>query len=278
MSGDAVSQYDRDQLAKRLDELTERVGELEGELERAQRLATLGTLSGAIAHEFNNILTPVMSYAQMAMHQRDDEELVTKALRKAVDGTQKAAHIASSMLGFIRDDPTDHITHVRHAVEDTLGCLAREPAKDGIEVELDIGEDCWVAMRPVALQQILLNLVLNAQQAMPKSGKLTIRARCSTWNTAETASLGAGDDVVEINIADTGGGIPADLIERVFEPFVRGPGSRAGRAGTGLGLAVCKRLVQDAGGKISVTSEEGAGSTFTLALRRAVPDAGQRAA
>ncbi len=264
---------DQAALTERIDELAARIQQLERDLQHAERLATVGTLAGAIAHEFNNILTPVMSYAQLALHSPNNPELVAKALQKAVDGTEKAAHIASSVLGFIRDDDTAPITHVAAAVQDSLTCLAREPEKDGIQLNLDIPQDAWVRIRPVALQQVLMNLVLNARDAMqPKGGKITIRSTCSTWNS------GGRNGPVIITISDTGHGIAPDLIPRLFQPFVRGPKAPGASRGTGLGLVICKRLINEAGGTINVESEIGRGTTFTITLPRTAPTAEQKAA
>lgn len=271
----AKTPTDQAALLERLDELAARVQQLERDLQHAERLATVGTLAGAIAHEFNNILTPVMSYAQLALNSPNNPELVAKALHKAVDGTEKAAHIASSVLGFIRDDDTAPITHVGAAVQDSLTCLAREPEKDGIDLTVDIPQDCWVRIRPVALQQVLMNLVLNARDAMqPRGGHIQIRAECSTWNR----SGGGGTGAVTIYIADTGHGIAPDLLPRLFQPFVRGPKAPGASRGTGLGLVICKRLINEAGGSISVESEPGKGTTFIITLPRTTPTAEQKAA
>lgn len=260
-------------LVERIEELAARIEQLERDLQHAERLATVGTLAGAIAHEFNNILTPVMSYAQLALHSPDDKELVTKALQKAVDGTEKAAHIAASVLGFIRDDDMAPITHVAAAIQDSLTCLAREPEKDGIELITEIPQDCWVRIRPVALQQVLMNLVLNARDALrPRGGRLVIKSECSPWNS------GGRNASVTITISDTGHGIAPDLLPRLFQPFVRGPKAAGAPRGTGLGLVICKRLITEAGGTIDVTSELGKGTTFTIRLPRTAPIAEQRAA
>lgn len=292
-----MSQRDVPQLAEltgfgqELDALRRRAADLEREVERCQRLATLGTLAASIAHEFNNLLTPIVSYAQLALQAPGDAEMVTKALRKAIEGSEKASGIASSMLGFIRDEEVGCV-HVAHAVNDALGCLARDLSKDGIRLAVDVGPECWVRMRPVALEQVLLNLILNARAAMrPGGGALTISARCSTWNTphpphaphpphlppghAESGDLGT----VEIRVEDTGCGMAPELAARVFEPFVRDrTRARSGGGGsTGLGLSICKRLVEEVGGTIGVESEEGRGTVFTAELPRGDPGEGEEA-
>jgi signal transduction histidine kinase len=237
------------------------------ERERIERLATLGTLAGAIAHEVNNLLTPVMSYAQMALASPEDAELCAKALQKAVEGAERASAAASSILGFIRGDEVNAV-HVGHALRDALGCLARDPSKDGITLEVRVPEDAWAAIAPVRLQQVLLNLLLNARKAIvPRPGLIEVTAECSTWNTP----TGTPCDGVEIVVRDTGCGMDAGLVERAFEPFVRG-GERGGQgagSGTGLGLPICRRIIEDSGGTIALESAPGLGTTVRIRLPRA---------
>lgn len=269
-----------DELLVELSRLRGQLDQVTSQLEHSERLATLGTIAGLIAHEFNNILTPVMSYAQMALADQTDPELAKKALTRALSGSERASKIASAILDFARDEgPTtrtpgrlfhveqggagDATCRVGQAVDDTIACLGRHPARDGITLELDIPTDLTVAMRPVALQHVLLNLVLNSRNAMiPGGGTLTVSAM------ADDASA------VRITIADTGKGMTAEQLETLFTPFAAGRRSGGADAAqhksTGLGMTICKRLVEDAGGSLSVASQVGAGTsvTFRVALRQ----------
>ncbi len=210
-------------LPERLANLATEVESLKLSLEHAERLAALGTIASLIAHEFNNILTPVMSYAQMALAAPHDHQLLMKAVQKAYEGSDRASQIAGAILGFARTEtpeltagPKDKLAasadrvEVSAAVQGALACLAREPAKDGIRLELDIPEGLQARMRPVALQQVLLNLILNARRAMGgkrRGGTLRITAAssdarpvppagasvaeaCSTWNMPGGAATG----------------------------------------------------------------------------------------
>ncbi|MEX2387249.1 MAG: histidine kinase dimerization/phospho-acceptor domain-containing protein, partial [Phycisphaeraceae bacterium] len=149
---DDLAQVDR--LLDHFSHLEEQLQQVRDGLTQSHRLATLGTIATIIAHEYNNILTPVISYAQLALANPEDAELARKALEKALGGAERAAHISSSLLGFARDEPLETEAPLRHVVDETLACLGREPKRDGITVTLDL-PDVTVAMSPLHLQQVL---------------------------------------------------------------------------------------------------------------------------
>ncbi len=253
-------------------DLLPRLGQAEAELlalrrqvEHLQGLALLGTLAAGVAHEINNVLTPVLAYAQLARSRPEDRDLTGKALDRAVAGVESAARIAEAVLGFAREGDDPAASDVVRTVEGTLACLARDPARDGVCVTTAIEPGLSVKMTPHALQQVLLNLVLNALGAMEETsgGSLTIRAARGQGKTAR------------IEVADTGPGIRPDIAEKLFQPFVSGRSGRGGDVrprrhpgGSGLGLAVSRRLIEAAGGTIGVTSSEGHGATFAIELDR----------
>jgi signal transduction histidine kinase len=215
----------------------------------------LGLLAGSIAHEFNNILTPVLSYAQLALASPEDPTIGTKALKKAVEGTEKASQIAASILGFIRNDPEPVYASIRTVVDDALRCIGRDLSKEGIALEIDVSRSLVASIRPIALEQVVINLVLNAVEAIkPSAGKLRIAAR-----------VDPATQHVIIDIDDTGRGIPTHMIDRIFEPFVSARSGDSAK-GTGLGLTICKRIVEEAGGSLAVLSRLGDGTTFTMRL------------
>lgn len=266
MESRSTSTWDEERLLARIAELNAEVHALHDELERTQRLATLGMLAGSIAHEFNNILTPVMSYSQLALSSPTDSALTTKALQRAVDGTEKAASIASAMLGFLRSDRSQTKANVRYVASEALRCIGRDLAKDGIAIDLNIAADIDVCMRELGLEQVLVNLILNAVEAIrPNTGRITISARPD-----HDAS---GAQQVIITIDDSGCGISPEHLEKIFEPFYTNRSGGGERRGTGLGLSICKRLIEECGGEISATSRLGAGTTFTIRLPRAEPQA-----
>jgi len=257
------------------DSLLERIALLQGQLEtlqsqlhESQRLATIGTIAAVIAHEFNNLLTPIVSYSQYALSSAQsatpDMELVRKALGKAFQSSSKAGKICSSMLGLARGESSYGPVEVRRLVEETLGCLARDPQKDGIALRVQIPPGLKVTGDAVQLEQVLLNLLINARHALlGRGGSITIKA------THVTAPDGPGaEDEVRIQVMDTGPGIPEKYVSRIFEPFFTTKGSsRKGEAkGTGLGLAICKDIIEHHRGRIEVQSEVGRGTTFSIHL------------
>jgi signal transduction histidine kinase len=182
-------------------------------------------------------------------------------LRTALDRTLKNAQRLSSLcgklLGMAAADQMGPVsTPLRPLIEDALACLGRDLEKDAITLHLDVPDDLAVRAHAASLQQVLFNLILNARQAMlDRPGRLSFSARRET-------------DRVVIDVTDTGCGIKPDHLGKIFEPFfsTKQNESRPDRAGIGLGLHVCKRLMAEQMGDISVYSQPGQGATFTLTL------------
>jgi two-component system NtrC family sensor kinase len=240
--------------------LAEEVQRLKRELEHAQRLATLGILAAGIAHEINNILTPVLAYAQLATSNPTDEQLHAKALERAIFGVQSATQITQAMLGFASASEQTEITNVQDILRSALDCIARDPAKDRIKMQIDVPPGVEVAIRPLALQQVFINLILNAMTALRSRGG-TIIVRSSAGPDGSTC----------LEVCDTGPGIPSDIAGRLFEPFpharsVSGQVRSRQKGGTGLGLAICRRIIEEASGTITASSSPNRGTTFTITL------------
>jgi signal transduction histidine kinase len=238
---------------------------LRRQVEHLQRLATLGTLAAGTIHEINNILTPALAYAQLAKSNPDDPALSVKAIEKAIDCIESASRIAQQVLSFAGNREEALAACVRGCVQKALDCLGRDPAKDRVTLAVNINADAMVAMRPLALQQVLLNLIINACNAMRTSG-----------GTLRINSVDRSDGTTQISVSDTGPGIPAEIASRLFQPFVSQPShamqSRSAtsqakvHSGTGLGLSICQRLIEEAGGTISATSKSKCGTTFTMVV------------
>jgi len=249
-------------LQAHLEHLEKRFSELKAQLRHLQKLATLGTTAAMIAHEINNLLTPIMAYAHHAL-ECDDPDLMRTALTKSLEASKSLSRMVDRVVGFARQgDGATRPVPVRNVVEDALGCLARDFTKDQIDVCLEVPPDLAVRANENQLMQVLVNLITNARKAMlgrPGRGRLTIRA------TAE------GEDRVAIQVADTGCGIPPEHIDRVFDPFftTHAQADRPERRGLGLGLPICRDIIQELGGTIELTSQVGVGTTFTITLPRA---------
>lgn len=249
-------------LDQQLADLQQQLDTLRAQLMESQRLATIGTISAVIAHEFNNLLTPIVSYSQYALQSaksdKPDMELIAKALTKSFQSADRAGKICQSMLGLARGQSIFGELSVQKLVEETLLVMARDPKKDGIALRVQVPPDLRVFGDPVQLEQVLLNLLINARHAMlGKGGSLTVKAaQCE------------GSDEVKLQVIDTGPGISEKNLPRIFEPFFTTKGTtRRGEAkGTGLGLAICKEIIEHHRGRIEVTSEVGKGTTFSIYL------------
>jgi signal transduction histidine kinase len=259
---DAKSEPALQALVRQLAEAQEQLDLLHRQLTETQRLATIGTIAAVIAHEFNNLLTPIVSYSQYALtsaeSEQPDMQLVRKALAKAFQSAEKAGKICASLLGLARGQPTLGPVRVQELIDQTVMAMARDPQKDGIALRVQVEAGLALQGDAVQLEQVLLNLLINARQAMlGRGGALTIKAARD-----EEA------DFARIQITDTGCGIPEKLMEKIFQPFFTTKGTvRSGELrGTGLGLAISKEIVERHGGRIDVASQTGRGTTFTLLL------------
>ena len=249
-------------LTARLAEMQAQLDALREQLTESQRLATIGTISAVIAHEFNNLLTPVISYSQYALQSaqggKPDHELIKKALLKSFQGASKAGRICASMLGLARGESDFGDVRVQQLIDEALLVLARDPQKDGIALRVQVQPELVVHGDPVQLEQVLLNLLINARQAMlGKGGAITIKAH----RPDESEEL-------LVQVIDTGPGIPEKLLPKIFQPFftTKGTAARGEAKGTGLGLAICKEIIEHHGGRIDVQSTVGRGTTFSIRL------------
>lgn len=245
-------------LHKRLASEQQENSALKSQVSQLQALANIGTATCMIAHEVNNLLTPLGNYAALALSNPDDKLLIEKALQKAVRISERASKIMESLLA-VADGKVHEKkeTPLIILVEEVFNCLCRDFAKDKITVNLKVPENLTVWAVPVQIQQVLMNLVLNAREAMlPAGGILTIEA----WDTA---------DAVNIKVTDTGCGIERDRLEKTFEPFFttkKDEKSSSQNLSAGLGLAFCKQIVDAHCGCIAVESKPDEGSIFKVTL------------
>jgi len=231
--------------------------QLRQQLLQAQKLSSVGALASSVAHEFNNILTTIINCARLALRNPQDQVACTQSLERILRGSQRAATIINSMLGFARNTSTQRqMTDLVALVEELLVLTEKDLSKHRVHVEKRFHGRPHAYVVPAQIEQVLLNLIINARQAMPRGGYLRIEIR-------ENSELG----MVEIKVSDTGIGIPPERLRLIFEPFytTKEPDSN-GHGGTGLGLSVCRQIIEQHNGRIRVESLVGKGSTFTLKL------------
>lgn len=232
-------------------DVSERVA-MEKALREKDRLAALGILAAGVAHEVNTPITGISSYAQMLLSETAEDDPRYEILKKVEKQTFRAARIVNNLLEFARNR-TDEIRPVDLVplVGEGLDLLNERRSKRGIRLELDLPDEPLVVRGSDGeLQQVVTNLALNAIDAMPHGGTLTVTGRTtSRW--------------AEVVVADTGEGIEAESIDRIFEPFYS---TKVGRGGTGLGLSISHDIVRRHGGTVDVDSEPGRGTRFIVRL------------
>lgn len=233
---------------------------------QAQKMELVGRLAGGVAHDFNNILTAIMGLAQMTAPTLDKNDPRRADMEDIVKFSERAAAITRQLLAFSRKQISqprqlDLGAHIKCAEK-----MLRRAAGKIVEIEVQVAGDLWTVMAdPCQLDQVLLNLVVNARDAMPRGGKLMISAGNSVIK--EPPAPGPADtppgSYVMLKARDNGCGMDQAVLARIFEPFftTKQPGK-----GTGLGLAVVQGIVEQAGGRIAVESRPGDGTVFRIYL------------
>jgi signal transduction histidine kinase len=227
-------------------------------IRRADRLSALGTLAAGIAHEIRNPLVSIQTFFQLAPHRLQDQEFLTEFLRLTSSEVKRITDLISDLLSFARS-PTPSMSKVdlNELLEGVVRLLEPQLRTEQITVEKDLD----ARLQPVnadrdQLKQVFLNIILNAAQAIDGKGTIRISSR---------AAAHKGESFCQIEIADSGAGIPADLLDDIFNPFFTTKDK-----GTGLGLAITNQVVSEHDGFISVESEVGKGTRFQINLRPAV--------
>jgi len=236
-----------------VDDITDRT-QLEGQLTQAEKLSSIGLLAAGVAHEVNTPLAVISSYAQMLTKQAKGDERMSALLEKITQQTFRASEIANSLLNFSRTGAAEFKEiDIHDVIRETLVLVDHQFKKAQIEViqKLD-AEQPILRGNHGKLQQVLLNLFLNAKDAMASGGQLIVA----------TESNGS----VTLKVSDTGSGIPRELLERIYDPFftTKSTPNDGQRRGTGLGLSVSYGIIQEHAGKIQVVSEPGQGTTFEI--------------
>ncbi|MFQ5743960.1 MAG: ATP-binding protein, partial [Acidobacteriota bacterium] len=239
---------------------------LEQQLRQAQKMEAVGQLAGGVSHDFNNLLTGITGYTQLALQQLPDDAPVTDDLRKVLEVAGKAARLTRQLLAFSRRQTLEFkVFNLNGLVANTSEMLKRLISVN-VEIEFlaapDVGN---VRADPGQIEQVLVNLVVNSRDAMPEGGKLTIETGDVTLDEAycdQHAGVRPGRYVM-LAVTDTGCGMDEETQQKIFEPFFT---TKKAEEGTGLGLATVYGIVKQHEGNIWVYSEPGKGTTFKVYL------------
>lgn len=244
--------------------------ETEEQLRMAQKMEAIGRLAGGVAHDFNNLLMVIGSYTDMAIEALPPSSPIRADLAEVKDGSERAAALTRQLLAFSRKQVlAPRVLDVNDLIGGLRKMLARLIRED-IELVVDLGpRPSWTEADAGQIEQVLMNLVVNARDAMPDGGVLRIATalRQVDAQASRPGGVSAGSYVV-ISVTDSGTGMDAATQARIFEPFFT---TKAAGQGTGLGLATAYGIVQQSGGHILVSSEPGRGATFEIFLRSAPP-------
>jgi signal transduction histidine kinase len=239
--------------------------ESEGLLRQSQKMEAVGLLAGGVAHDFNNVLTAITGYNDLA---RADVRPDQHELRDNIDQVKSAATLAGALtaqlLAFSRKEVVQSRVVEIDALLEELAAMLRPLLGARIELVLDLdASEASVEADPVQLQQVVMNLAINARDAMPDGGRVTISV--AGLDLTDPSGMRPAGRYVQIAVSDTGTGMDEETLSRAFDPFFT---TKEEGKGTGLGLATVHGIVTQSGGDIQVTSEPGEGTTFSICLPR----------
>jgi len=240
---------------------------LEKQLFQAQKMESIGRLAGGIAHDFNNILTGIMGYAELLKNRFNDTSTNDgRAADVIFNGAERAANLTKQLLGFAQEGKYNLVPlNINDVIKDSLK-VAEKIFEKKIKVTLNFEKHInKVEADKNQLDQVLMNLLINAKDAMPSGGEIHIKTETVCFDTRYTEKVPELEPgcYVKISVTDTGTGMPKEVQERIFDPFFTTKGSGKG---TGLGLATVYGIIKNHKGHINVCSEIGAGTTFTICL------------
>ncbi|MBV8205823.1 MAG: PAS domain S-box protein, partial [Acidobacteria bacterium] len=250
---------------------------MEAELLEAQKMEALGRLAGGVAHDFNNLLGVIIGYGDLVLHQLPAEAPERRRMEEIIKASHRAAEVTRQLLAFSRRQilQTKHVD-LNGAIRDTAGLLLRLLRED-IELVTRLSPSAvHVIADPAQLQQAIINLAINARDAMPQGGRLVLesttvvlgREECATASRQTWGNAVAPGRYAVLSVSDTGAGMDEQTKSRVFEPFFTTKGAAEGK---GLGLATVQGFVKQSGGYVAVHSEPGRGARFEVYLPEAEP-------
>ncbi|MGD0864980.1 MAG: ATP-binding protein [Rhizomicrobium sp.] len=241
---------------------------LETKFAQSQKMQAVGQLAGGVAHDFNNLLTVIIGNSEFLLMRHQAADPSFKEINEIHQNALRAATLVGQLLAFSRKQTLQPRVLILRDVVGELALMLRRLLREGVELKLEHGADLWpVHADETQISNAIINLVVNARDAMPKGGEVTIATANET--TTEARSLGTGvmeaGDYVRIEVRDTGVGIRKEHVGKIFDPFFT---TKPVGQGTGLGLATVYGIVKQTGGFITVDSEEGKGTTFRIYLPR----------
>jgi len=242
---------------------------LQEQLLHAQKLESVGRLAGGVAHDFNNLLTSILGFIELAREELPRGSSTAELLDGAAQSAKRGATLTQQLLAFARKKLVRPEVVGLNEVLEGLAPMIRRLVGENLEVELAVARELGLVRIDVgSLEQVVMNLVVNAKDAIKGTGSITLETREELLDAAACrthAEMTPGPYVV-LAVSDTGGGMTPEVLSRVFEPFFT---TKPVGEGTGLGLAMCEGIVRQAGGSIAVHSEPGVGSRFEIYLPRA---------
>ena len=245
-------------------ETTERHA-LEHQLRQSQKMEAVGRLAGGVAHDFNNIITSIQGYATLVRDELGAGQALSEDIEEIIQSAERAAALTRQLLAFSRrqifEPRAMGLGQVVLGMEDMLSRLIGEDI--AMEVDIDRTGSHVIRADPSQIEQVLLNLVVNARDAMPNGGRLRIRVSETDWNGDPPAHEGGTGRAVRLSVTDTGFGIDPALVDRIFEPFFT---TKTADQGTGLGLSTVYGIVEQSGGTIEVETEPGEGTSIHVSF------------
>ncbi|MEA2433712.1 MAG: two-component system, cell cycle sensor histidine kinase and response regulator CckA [Actinomycetota bacterium] len=239
---------------------------MEMQLNQSQKMDAIGRLAGGIAHDFNNLLSVISNTADFLSEELAEDAELKSDVDEIQTASRRAALLVSQLLTFSRQEKDEALrVDLNEVVEETRTMLTRTIGED-IEVDVHLEEDLWpVRIDPGKAGQVLMNLAVNARDAMGSGGKLSLTTRNATLSVQDVKDLPKDGEYVVIEVRDTGTGIPEDKLQQIFEPFFT---TKPRGSGTGLGLSTVFGIVKGAEGAINVESRLGQGTRFAICLPR----------
>lgn len=248
-----------------LEDITDRK-KLEDQLIEAQKMEALARLAGGIAHDFNNILTTIIGNAELILMKLPPEDPLYNRIKIMHESAERAAHISEQLLTFSRKKPHEPVILNLNETIPFMHNMLKQILGEDIEYHCLLDENLKnIKADPRQIEQVILNLIVNARDAMPRGGTLTIATKNESLQEPDvkidSVDLLPCGEYVELSVSDTGTGISQDILSKIYEPFFT-----TKEKGTGLGLSIIYGIVKKLGGNIYAHSEIGKGSTFTLYL------------